>query len=137
MTWGRRIRLYLVGFGLGLIIVWIMFYKNGNRDLSSWFPSNRVLRFISFSKKINADSILLCRLKCEGISLDDIRKASTSGNVHFDKSETHKEPAHEYDVTMTVKGKALEIYLAENTDDSTSTIIHVYPESIGAKCDCK
>ncbi len=137
MTWGRRIRLYLVGFGLGLIICWIIFFKNGNRDLSGWLPGSRVTKFISYSKKLNADSSLICKLKCIGISIDDIRKATATGDVDFGKSDTHKEPDHEYDVNIKVKGKPLEVYFSENMIDSTAKILYVNPPISGEGCNCK
>jgi hypothetical protein len=137
MTWGRRIRLYLIGFGLGLIICWIMFFKNGNRNLSAWFPGSRVTKFIALSKKLDADSSLICKLKCIGISLDDIRKATETGDVDFGKSNTHKEPDHEYDVKVTVKGRQMEIYFSENMRDSTARILQIYPPLQAAGCNCK
>ena len=134
MTWGRRLKLYLIGFGIGLVICFILFR---NRNLSDWFPSSHVKNFISLSKKIDADSSLLCKLKCEGISMEDIRKASVDGDVDFGKSNTSKEPAHEYDVTMTLKGKKLEFYIAENMNDSTAKILMVNPPLNGESCGCK
>jgi len=137
MTWGRRIRLYLIGFGLGLILVWIVFIKNGNRDLGGWLPGSRVTKFITFSKKIDADSSLLCKLKCVGITIDDIRTATATGDVDFGKSDTHKEPNHEYDINVTVKGKKMEIYFSENMTDSTAKILYINPPIAAANCNCK
>ena len=134
MTWGRRLKLYLIGFGIGLIICFILFR---NRGCGNWMPGPRVTSFISFSKRINADSSLLCKLSCEGISVDDIRKAAPAGTVDFGKSNAQKEPAHEYDVTMTIKGKKLEFYIAENMNDSTAQILLVTPMPDGEKCGCK
>jgi hypothetical protein len=137
MTWGRRVRLYLFGFGIGLLICWVVFIKNGNRDLTGWFPGSRVTKFITLSKKLDADSSLICKLKCNGISLDDIRKATATGDVDFGKSNVNKDPDHEYDVKMTVKGKTLEIYFSENMRDSTAKILQVYPPLDGSNCNCK
>jgi hypothetical protein len=137
MTWGRRIKLYLIGFGLGIFICWLMFFRNGGRDLSGWLPGSRVLKFIALSKNIDADSSMRCKLKCEGITTDDIRKATIDGDVDFGKSQTDKEPYHEYDVKLTVKGKAMEFYFATNTKDSTARILQVYPPLDGTKCGCK
>jgi hypothetical protein len=137
MTWGRRIKLYLFGFGIGIVICWIMFFKNGDRDLGGFLPGPRVLKFIAFSKKIDADSSMLCKLKCIGISIDDIRKSAINGDVDFSKSNTHKEPYHEYDVKLAPKGNAMEFYFSFNQTDSTSKILQVYPPIDAAKCGCK
>ncbi|CAN5142438.1 hypothetical protein BH09BAC5_BH09BAC5_26250 [soil metagenome] len=137
MNWGRRIRLYLVGFGIGIFICWMMFFRNGGRDLSGWLPGSRVLKFIGLSRSISADSALLCKMKCEGISTEDIRKATIDGDVDFSKSQTDKVPDKEYDVKLKVKGKDLEFYFSTNMKDSTVKILQIYPPLDGTKCDCK
>lgn len=137
MTWGRRIKLYLVGFGIGIFICWLMFFRNGGRDLSGWLPASRVLKFIALSKTIDADSSMLCKLKCKGISMDDIRKATVEGDVDFGKSQTDKKPNHEYDVKLTLKGQPMDVYFSTNTVDSTVKILQVYPPLDGTACGCK
>ena len=139
MTWGRRIKLYLIGFGIGIFICWLMFFREGNRDLSGWLPGSRVLKYIALCKKIEADSALSCRMKCAGITDAEIRKATLTGDVDFGKSNTKKEPNHEYDVKLTVKGQALEFYFATNMMDKDSVvhILQIYPPLDGAKCGCK
>ncbi|MSP69622.1 MAG: DUF4258 domain-containing protein [Bacteroidetes bacterium] len=134
MTWGRRIKLYLIGFGLGCVICFVLFR---NRDLSAFLPGPRVLKFISLAKKIDADSTLLCKLKCAGISIEDIRNAAATGDVDFDKSNTHKEPHHEYDMNLIVKGQQLEFYFSANMVDSTAQLLKIYPALDGSKCGCK
>ncbi len=137
MTWGRRIKLYLVGFGIGIFVCWLMFFKNGGRDLGGWLPGSRVLKFIGISKKIEADSLMLCKLKCEGITMEEIRKSTVDGDVDFGKSQTDKEPHHEYDVKLKIDGKDLEMYFSTNMKDSTVKLLQVYPPLDGAKCGCK
>lgn len=137
MTWGRRIKLYLIGFGIGIFICWLMFFRNGGRDLSGWLPGSRVMKFIGLSKKMDADSSMLCKLKCNGISIDDIRKATVDGDVDFSKSQTDKQPDHEYDVKMKIKGTEMEFYFSTNMKDSTVKILQVYPPLDGSKCGCK
>lgn len=137
MKWGRRVKLYLIGFGLGILICWFMFFRNGNRDLSGWLPGSRVLKFIALSKTLDADSSLMCKLKCEGITMDDIRKSTVNGDVDFGKSQTDKQPNHEYDVKLTLKGKEMEFYFSTNVKDSTARILQVYPPLDGSKCGCK
>ncbi|HEU4717065.1 MAG TPA: DUF4258 domain-containing protein [Bacteroidia bacterium] len=136
MTWGRRIRLYLVGFGIGCLIVWFMFFRNSKRNLAGWLPSDRVTAFIASSHKLNVDSALFCRMKCNGISIDDVRRSVMKGQVDFDRSDPHKEPCHEYDVKMNVKGKDLEFYFSACVDDSTASILKIYPPLPGDSCGC-
>ncbi len=137
MTWGRRIKLYLIGFGIGIFICYMMFFRHGSRDLSGWLPGSRVMKFIGLSKTLDADSSLTCKLNCAGISMDDIRKATVDGDVDFSKSQTDKEPNKEYDVKLKVKGQQLEFYFSTNLKDSTVRILQVYPPLDGSKCGCK
>ncbi|MBI3512207.1 MAG: DUF4258 domain-containing protein [Bacteroidetes bacterium] len=136
MNWARRIRLYLTGFGFGLIIVWLTFFHNGHRDYGGWLPSNRVMTFLSLIKKIDVDSSLLCKMKCEGFTMDDVKKSFADGKVDFDKSQAQKEPCHEYDVKLTIKGKAREIYFSTCVKDSTAKILLFNPPLIGNNCGC-
>lgn len=133
MTW-RRIKLYLIGFGLGLMLCIVLFR---GRDLTGCTPTRRVTTLISKAKTLDADSSLLCKMKCEGISLDDVRKAIVKGDVDFEKSEPRKEPAHEYLVNVNVKGKQLGMYFATNMTDSTVTLLLVNPPLNGDSCGCK
>lgn len=139
MKWGRRIKLYLFGFGLGLIMCWLLFFRNGEtRDIGGWTPNSRVTKFIEKAKKLEADSSLICKLNCEGITMEEIRKTiGATGEVNFDKSQAQKEPCHEYDIQATVKGKTLEFYFAACTEDSTAKLLYVNPPVSGDKCGCK
>jgi hypothetical protein len=133
MTW-RRIKLYMIGFGLGIILCLILFR---GRDLTACTPGRRVTMLISKSKELTADSMLLCKMKCEGISLDDVRSAILQGEVDFGRSQPQKEPAHEYFVTTNIKGKKLEMYFAANMIDSTVAILQVNPPLNGQPCGCE
>jgi hypothetical protein len=137
MNWGRRFRLYFFGFGIGLLICWLLFFRNGNRDITGWTPESRVLKFISLSKQLDADSTTLCKLKCEGISIADIRKGCETADVDFSKSQTGKEPCREYDVKMTLKGKPMELYFSACMADSTAKLLYINPPLSGEACGCK
>ncbi|HLG04238.1 MAG TPA: hypothetical protein VI731_11625 [Bacteroidia bacterium] len=133
MTW-RRIKLYLVGFGLGVVLCLIIFR---GRDLTGCSPERRVTALISKAKKINVDSTLLCKLQCEGVTVDMIRDSILSGDVDFGKSRPQKEPAHEYFVTFSMKGQPVEMYFETHMKDSVVTILMVRPEPDGTNCGCR
>lgn len=139
MKWGRRLKLYLIGFGLGLIMCWLFFFRNGKgRDMGGWTPNNRVTRFIEKVKVFEMDSSLICKLNCEGISVAELRKTiGDSGIVDFDKSQAQKEPCHEYDIKANLKGKEMEFYFSACMNDSTAKLIYVNPPLSGDKCGCK
>ena len=93
--------------------------------------------FIQKAKKLDADSSLICKLNCEGMTLEDVRKSAGAGEVDFDKSQAQKEPCHEYDIKVTIKGKPMEFYFAACMTDSTAKLLYVNPPLSGDKCGCK
>lgn len=94
MTFGRRLRTYLVGFGLGLLMVYVFF---GDRDLSSWTPEGRVLIAIDSSTMIISERAK-CQMKCLILSDSSIYKIQEEAEVNFSESSTRKEPCPVYNI---------------------------------------
>ncbi|GAB4131869.1 MAG: hypothetical protein Fur0041_02640 [Bacteroidia bacterium] len=133
MIWKRRIVLYLVGFGLGAIIVAVFF---GDKALMDWTPSSRVKSFLTKVKTIDADSSLICRLNCEHITVRQIQESVKNGDVDFDKSLTNKEPCREYYLNLTVSGKQLGAYFSACLNDSTARLLKVNLPAQSGSCNC-
>lgn len=63
----RRIRIYLTGVGMGLILVYVLLIRQGDRDIWFWLPQDKV----AFA--IQDDSILVhspsfqCFYTCSGL----------------------------------------------------------------------
>jgi hypothetical protein len=131
MTWKRRILLYFFGFGLGVLILWIAY---GDRILDGWTPASRVRSLITNAKQFDADSTAVCKLRCAGVSLDGLRNAVKEAKVDLSRSQTSKEPCHEYYLNCTVGGKAVDAYFATCLKDSTVRLLQVYADG---NCDCK
>lgn len=84
----NRIKYYLIGLSLGVIVVYFMF---GNRGCA-WLPGNRVKNMIGEKEIIAGDSILQA-LKCYDLNNDDIYALLKSeGNVEFTLSSTDTYP---------------------------------------------
>ncbi|MGL4597127.1 MAG: hypothetical protein ACRCYO_06355 [Bacteroidia bacterium] len=132
----RRIMLYVFGFGLGCIICFFLF-RSRERDFSGWLPESRVLKFLHLAKSYNIDSTMQCKLNCANMPIDSIRKAFLTGSVDFGRSQTDKEPCHEYFVRLTVSGKPVDCYIAACTNDSTANLLRVDPMPDGSPCKCK
>lgn len=92
MTFWRRLRIYLVGVGLGLLIVYV-FFKD--RDLSGWTPQGRVLTAID-SSAVSISERALCQLHCLGIEGEDWREVHALAEVNFSESNTQKKPCPVY-----------------------------------------
>lgn len=77
----NRLKFYGIGFGIGLVFVFMFFQNRG----CSWLPSNRVKNSILDRIIVVSDSEKAL-LKSKGITNDEIINLLNSGNVDFDKS---------------------------------------------------
>ncbi len=87
MTFFQRLRVYLIGFGLGIVLTFFLFRNRG----CEWTPGNRVLAQIGSSEILLSDSIK-CVLKENGYDEDIIFETLKKGEVNFGESKTHEEP---------------------------------------------
>lgn len=84
----KRLRYYLIGFGLGSVMIFFVF---GNRACS-WLPENRVKNMIAEKKIIVGDSVWAL-MNCQGVDADDIyRFLNADGDVDFGDSQPREYP---------------------------------------------
>lgn len=76
-----RLKYYGVGFGIGLVFVFMFFQNRG----CSWLPSNRVKNSILERAIVVSDSEKEL-FKSKGITNDEIIELLNSGSIDFDKS---------------------------------------------------
>ena len=92
MTFWRRFRTYLIGVGLGCLIVYVIF---GDRDLNTWTPEKRIMTTID-SSIVSISSRAACQLKCLGLEDKKWVEIQQSSNVNFSESNTQKNPCPVY-----------------------------------------
>jgi len=92
MTFWRRLRTYLIGVGLGLLIVYFIF---GDRELNSWTPQKRILTAID-SSDITISDRAMCQLACLEMNEADWKKVQQKASVNFSESSTKKKPCPVY-----------------------------------------
>lgn len=83
MKLGRRVRVYLIGVGLGLIASFIIFNNRG----CEWMPGNRVMMLIEESL-IQVSDFKACQMECYGITKNDVFNLIQNGEVSFSESQT-------------------------------------------------
>jgi hypothetical protein len=84
----NRIKVYLIGFGLGLVLMFFMF---GNRACS-WLPENRVKNMIA-EKDIYIGDSMADAMECLNVNNDDIyRLLNDEGDIDFTRSKTEGNP---------------------------------------------
>lgn len=115
MKFQFRLAYYLFGLLLGAVFVmWYLKSKATDRGVEfCYFPNCRVLKDLR-SKSLEIDSLAKISLKEKWVTMEDIKKSLTYGDVDFEKSN---EPYR--------KGK---IYIIEgktsNNEDITITMIN-------------
>lgn len=112
MTFYRRLRYYLIGFGIGIVLSVILFGARG----CDWTPGNRVLKQIATSQILISDSVR-CVLRDNAIDEDDVFKLLNNGDVIFSES-------HPQDVPKT--------YVVENTEKHFKILFTVRNDSVSA-----
>lgn len=130
MTFWRRFRLYLIGFGLGLVLVFVFF---GSRDLMSWTPEGRVLLAIDSSEQIFSERAL-CQMKCLGIEKSNFVKIQEEANVNFTDSDTRKKPCPIYHLKSFFREKEYQFIWKVCENDEEVELLSIRQEDV--VCDC-
>jgi len=134
---GKRLFYYGIGFGLGCVMVWAMFYRNGDRP--AWMPEGRVLEYLE-TVEVEVNEQLKCELTCYGIPEDFMNEDFwDNAKVHFKASDVEHKPCPEYKITSTTaEGYELEIHIESCETDKTATLRSFTDMSRKDKsCDCE
>ncbi|MGE0561452.1 MAG: hypothetical protein AB7O47_06515 [Flavobacteriales bacterium] len=141
MNFAGRLKYYLIGFGLGCVIVWATLYRNNDRP--SWLPEGRILEFLAKTEIIVSDE-LKCKLECNSISLDFLNEAFfKSAKVNFKESATKRKPCPEYFITSTLpNNQSITVYI-ENCElcegcskEGTAELMNFEIENTSKNCNC-
>ena len=100
MSFWKRIRVYAIGFGLGLLITSYFF---GDRGGCNIFPGNDVKKNIMTTKFVTSD-YLDCMIVCNEFTDSSIVELITQGDVYFKESNVQSNP-REY--VLKLNGKKL------------------------------
>ena len=60
----RRLRVYFTGFGIGLILVYVLFKNGEDRNLDIWTPEQRILEDIRNDEEFQKSNKLACYVNC-------------------------------------------------------------------------
>ncbi len=131
MKFSDRLRLYLFGFLLGLLMVYAFF---GNRSCTSLGE----LKIDELRRQpIKATPESACQLKCINKPLNQIRAELEFFEVNFDKSAPRQSPCRMYYLTPRERFKNFYPYdLIIKDCEQTTLIYQVVPKKEKA-CPCK
>lgn len=88
MNFKQRLSRYLIGLGIGCLIVFMMF---PDHDWLGWTPGKTVMKQI---REVNfvIDPLAQCQMDCIGINKDQIQLARKDGHINFEKSRVKTQP---------------------------------------------
>ena len=126
----KRLKLYAMGLGLGLVASYFFF---GDR-YPTWLPGSRVLedleRFeLSYSPKA------LCEMDCINISKDDVQEILTGGDVNFSESDPRAKPCPSYLIEGETEA-GLSLHVIVLRCDSTSKVLRAIDLNNRKDCGC-
>lgn len=121
MTW-RRIKLYLIGVLLGLLLSLILFK---GKSFESCSPSSRVATQLAGIRNLEIDSVLLKDMNSIHLSPDTLRTKIATGEIDFSRSQAQKEPCREYLIEFDHSGKQLEAYIQLCLADSSAKLLYL------------
>ena len=130
MTFWRRLRTYLIGVGLGLLIVYFIF---GDRELNSWTPQKRVLTAID-SSEVTISERAKCQLNCLEILADDWKKVQENASVDFSESNTKKKPCPVYKLESDYLENEFILMWEVCEKDERVDLLSISKKGIDCKC---
>ncbi|MCC7333412.1 MAG: hypothetical protein IT232_12475 [Flavobacteriales bacterium] len=141
MNFLGRLKYYLLGFGLGCIVVWATLYKD--RDRPSWLPQGRILEFLERTT-INMGDQVKCKLECHQIPNGFMdKKFWKNASVDFEKSATKRKPCPEYYITGTLENNQKIILYIESCEtcencsqEGSATLRNFELENSSQTCNC-
>jgi hypothetical protein len=131
MTFWRRFRLYLLGVGLGLLLVFIFF---GQRDWTSWTPEGRVLLAIDSSAQSYSERAI-CQLKCLELDSADFSAIQEVASVDFSESSPRNKPCPIYRLRSEYKEEQyILIWKVCEKDEAVELISIMKPGKVCSAC---
>ena len=122
MTFGRRLRLFMLGLGLGALVSFAIFGKGCTN--TGWAPDARV-RLRMRSTLVRATPSAQAALDTLRLDLAALRSAMDSFDVDFSNSRRTADSLY-YELTGTMHGQPIVINVAALRDyevDSTATLL--------------
>lgn len=128
MTFKQRLRFYLVGFGMGLLILVSIINRRGCKGINT--QKVEELRY----QKWEISDAMRCKLKCAGFATDSLFfKDLLTCTVNYSESEVHEEPCGKYVLESSTKIAASYTLLVADCG-STSKLLDVITKNA---CSCK
>ncbi len=129
MEFKRRLQLYMIGLGGGILLSFGIFGKGCTN--TAWMPEARV-RLRMHNTLVHATSRAQQQLDAMNIGLADLCAAMDSASVNFKESRRTSDSLY-YAMATTLDGRPLTFSVAALRDymiDSTATLLEIAPKTI-------
>jgi hypothetical protein len=124
MNFKQRLLRYLVGFSIGVVIVFMMFPQY---DWLSWVPNKQVMQRVR-EYPFFIDQVAKCKNECLGIDSLTLQTARIEGRIDFSMSDVKRSPKTYY-MEHNEIGYTLQL------TDTTVTLIDAM--KVDVECDCR
>ena len=114
MSIGKRILYYLIGVGIGVILLMYFVGGSGASCDYAYGPNARVLKNIRLKEKTFSPEVLQ-GLKDRSLDTADLKPLYREGDVLFSESDTKRDSCKLYAIQATIKEQALK-FKVENCD---------------------
>lgn len=131
MGFWRRFRLFLVGVGLGLILVMVFF---GSRDWTSWTPESRVLTAID-SSEVSLSERARCQMNCLKINDNQLAELKAESSVNFKESNVKAKPCPVYRLESKLEERDYQLIWEVCEGKEKVKLLSLI--KIGQECNCE
>lgn len=130
----RRIRIYMFGVGLGLVVTWALVLRNRNADeYLMWTPSERILGDIRADSNTVLPDNFNCLLDCIEITSLDYENLTHDGKVNYKRSSPRENPKI-YLIEHEVENRMIEaVYEFTETEQR---LVKLSVANQPANCEC-
>jgi len=132
----RRLRIYGVGLGLGLLMAWALFLRGRNtKNYTAWTPNNRILEEIRLDTTLVNGASFWCEMKCLGFTSIEYDALLNDGNVIFGESQAKIWP-RSYKVELETEDKGTLVVVYSKTESKHFEVISIIKKGEDISCDC-
>tara|TARA_R110002050_G_scaffold290260_3_gene443843 strand:- start:9983 stop:10387 length:405 start_codon:yes stop_codon:yes gene_type:complete len=132
----RRLRIYGVGLGLGLIMAWALFLRGRNtKNYTAWTPNNRILEEVRLDSSLILDDAFWCEITCLGFTSIEYTKLLNDGNVVFGDSQVKNWP-RSYKIELATEKKGTLVLVYSKTEQKHFEVVSVTKKGEDISCDC-
>ena len=131
MTFLRRLKLYGIGFGIGLVIVYAMF---GTRSCVS--PNEMKMQELVF-QHLELSPLAACKLKCLKMNEALLKIEMRHFEVNYDLSNVHQQPCGAYFIQPKAGYENEYNYKLVMLDCDTITKVNDISATLPTTCQCQ